>query len=202
MPNTPLTPPNPRSPALLHQDTSYAWSTGFGAHPRSKLSMATMLNKGMGCLHSEQVSISANHPSTNKVTNFVFFGVFSPLVCFDVWMFVCQPPNQPACLPARQPTCLHTCQPSRQPTCLPTTDTPDRTRPLGIPAGEPLQLPEEPTWPNTGSHRTIGNYCVRATSAAKRDNIRHQKMSPHGGGKLISVQEHKISTSKCARPTI
>ena len=49
-----MLPPNPRSPALLHQDTSYAWSTGFGAPPRSKLSMATMLNKGMGCLHSEQ----------------------------------------------------------------------------------------------------------------------------------------------------
>ena len=80
--------------------------------------MATMLNKGMGSLHSEQVSISANHPSTNKVTNFVFFCIFSPLACFHVWMFVCQPPNQHACLPARQPTCLHAATaPGNLPAC-------------------------------------------------------------------------------------
>ena len=169
MPNTPLPSPNPRSPALLHQDTSYAWSTGFGAHPRSKLSMATMLNKGMGCLHSEQVSIPANHPSTNKGTNFVFYGI-SHLACFHVWMFVCQPPNQPACLPAKQPTCLHAAtEPGNLPACQPAThliapdhgefllgshfscqksqhgQTLNRTRPLGITAWEPLRLPKEPT---------------------------------------------------------
>ena len=130
------------------------------------------------------------------------FGVFSPLACFHVWMSVCQPPNQPACLPARQPTFLHDCHPSRQPACLPTSDTPDRTGPWGIPAGEPLQLPEEPTWPDTESHQTIRNYCVGTTSAAKTTDIRHQNLSPHAGGKLISVEEDEIGTSKCARPTV
>ena len=169
MPNTPLPSPNPRSPALLHQDTSYAWSTGFGAHPRSKLSMATMLNKGMGCLHSEQVSISANHPSTNKDINFVVLAFLVPL---PVSMFGCLSASHPtsllACLPSSQPACMPATEPGNLPACQPAThliapdhgefllgshfscqksqhgQTLNRTRPFGIPAWEPLQLPEEP----------------------------------------------------------
>ena len=167
--------------------TSYLW-------PRC-------LTKGWAaCIRNKFPSLPTTRAQTRLLIS--FFCIFNPLVCFDVWVFVCQPLSQPACLPARQPTCLHTRHPSKQPACLPSSDTPDRTGPWGIPAGEPLQLPEEPTWPNTESHQTIRNSCVGATSAAKTTDMRHQNFSPHAGGKLISIEEHEISTSKCARPTV
>ena len=154
--------------------TSYLWprclTKGWAACIRNKLSMATMLNKGMGCLHSEQVSISANHPSTNKVTNFDSLAFLIPL---PVSMFGCLSASHPtsllACLPSSQPACMPATPAGSIPACQPSThliapdhgeflrgghfgcqksqhgQTPDRTRPWRIPAREPLQLPKEPT---------------------------------------------------------
>jgi|OM-RGC.v1.027056100 hypothetical protein len=129
-----------------------------------------MLNKGMGSLHSEQVSISANHPSTNKITNFVFLAFLVPLpvsmfgslsASHPASLLACLPSSQPACTPATEPGNLPAWQP---PTHLIAPDhgefllgshfscqksqhgqTRNRTTPLGITAWEPLRLRKQPT---------------------------------------------------------
>ena len=53
--------------------------------------MATMLNKGMGSLHSEEVSLPANHPAS---------------------LPACQTTNLPACLRATQLACLPASKPT------------------------------------------------------------------------------------------